>query len=346
MSYNTIEISAFLELAQEAGSCVFDVRSEGEFDQGHLPGAINFPLLRNEERHEVGICYKKKGSDAAVELGFQLVGPRFAEMIRKASDLSEGRSILVYCWRGGLRSNIVAWLLQTAGFKVTLLKGGYKSWRTLCLELFQSGPELNIIGGPTGVGKTEILEVASQKGVSCLDLERIAQHKGSAFGGLWGIQENTQEHFENRIALTLWNYRNSSTIWVEDESRFVGKLRVPDALFQRMSVSKVCFIERPLEIRVERVLAEYGVFEKEVLAERTRALSKRMGGDQVAKALACLEQGDMEGWLKPLLTYYDKTYLYSFEQRKNTVMKTLQWSNESVEQLVDLIITAQKNHGS
>lgn len=337
MNYSNIEIAQFIELAQEAGSCVFDARSEGEYASGHIPGAHSLPLLRNEERHEVGLCYKQEGSEAAVELGFKLVGPRFAQIIAEAKQKAKGRRVLVYCWRGGLRSNIMAWLLQTAGLRVSLLVGGYKSWRTMCLQLFEQGPKFKVIGGPTGVGKTELLECAVAEGIGCLNLEFLAQHKGSAFGGMERPQEVTQEHFENLLAHELWKYRLSECIWLEDESRFIGRIRIPDGVFERLSNAEVCFVERPKELRVHRILAEYGGFDKALLAERTLSLRKRMGGDQVAKSLESLEQGDMQGWLEPLLAYYDKGYHYGFAQHTDRRVRKIFWNEESCLEIVKII---------
>lgn len=338
MNYRKTDIAQFLELAHEAGSCVIDVRSESEFASGHFPGAMSLPLLNDAERHEVGICYKEKGNEAAVELGFRLVGPRFADLILEAKTKARGKHLLIYCWRGGSRSNIAAWLLSTAGFQVTLLLGGYKAWRSECLILFQSGPPLRILGGATGVGKTELLQEAQSRGQFCLHLEQLAQHKGSAFGGLWRAQEKTQEQFENDLAMALWHCKSASRIWVEDESRFVGRIRIPDGLFARMVSEPMYLIERPIELRAQRVLSEYGVFDKEVLAEKTRALAKRMGGEQVANAIACLEQEDWFGWIYPLLAYYDKTYRHSIARRNQQIEKVILWEHDSVEQVLKEMI--------
>lgn len=300
-----------MELALKAGSIIFDARSPKEFEEGHIPGAISLPLLDNNQRHEIGITYKQQGHDAAVEKGFELVGPHFAEKLKRAKELTDKREILVYCWRGGLRSNILAWLLQTGGFKVTLLKGGYKAFRNQNLNLFDAKGHPVVLSGKTGVGKTEILEKLIAANQHVVDLEGLANHKGSAFGGLGQNDQPNQEQFENLLGNQLRCIPNEHSVWIESESRFLGKIRIPDQLFNRMQCAPMVDIERPVEERTERILVEYGHFPKDLLAEKTLALNKRMGGEQVKAAIDYLENNQMREWIGLLLNYYDKGYSHS-----------------------------------
>jgi tRNA 2-selenouridine synthase len=176
------------------------VRSNKNYLDGHIPGAISFPLLKNEERAQVGTCYKNKGNFEAVILGYELVGPRFPEIIRAAKSKFEEKPLFVHCWRGGLRSRIMTNLLASAGFQVYLLKSGYKNYRNFVLNTFSKPYNFQVLSGYTGSGKTEILEFLKQNGKNVVDLEALANHRGSAFGGLGFSAQPTQEQFENNLA--------------------------------------------------------------------------------------------------------------------------------------------------
>jgi len=308
-----------MELALSAGSIFFDARSPKEYAEGHIPGAISLPLMDNDQRHEIGITYKKQGHDAAVEKGFELVGPHFSQKLKTAKAITTKREVLVYCWRGGLRSNILAWLLQTGGFNVTLLKGGYKAFRNQNMSLFCTKGNPVILSGKTGVGKTEILEKLIAANQSVVDLEGIANHKGSAFGGIGKEEQPNQEQFENLIANQFRTIPNDHSVWIESESRFIGKVRIPDVLFNRMNSAPIIDVERPFEERVERIMTEYGHFPKEILAEKTAGLSKRMGSEQVNIALDFLANDNLRDWIRMLLQYYDKGYTHSRIRKEEDV---------------------------
>jgi tRNA 2-selenouridine synthase len=311
-SVQTIEAKQILDLAKT--HCLIDARSPSEFAAGHIPGAVNVPILDDNQRHEVGICYKQKGNTAAVELGFQLAGGEFADKIRTANTLAQGRRVVVYCWRGGQRSTILSWLLSTVGLKIQRLEGGYKAFRQYANHFFSRSYALMMITGKTGSGKTEILQSLAQAGHNVIDLERLANHRGSAFGGINMPPQPTQEHFENCLAFELAQM-SGGDVWVEGESRFIGKVRIPDDFFTQMQNCASIQIELPLASRMHRVLEEYGHYDREILKEKTQSITKRMGGDKVKICLEALDQGDMHGWVMPLLEYYDKTYLHGIESR-------------------------------
>jgi tRNA 2-selenouridine synthase len=293
---------------------LIDVRSPKEYSHSHIPGAINLPLLNDEERHIVGLTYKEKGSDKAVEKGFELVGGKFADYIREARSISQKRDIVVYCWRGGMRSNIMAWVLELAGLPVSLIEGGYKQFRRTVLEDLSRLRNWIVVSGKTGTGKTEILHDLVNLGENVLDLEMLAHHKGSAFGALGQARQPSIEQFENKIAVSLAQLKEGP-IWVEDESRWIGGIKIPDAIYQAMRTSKTLAIARHENIRKQRILDEYGIFPKEQLAERTSQLQKRLGGDRMQLALEKLDAGDLHGWLDILMPYYDKMYTYGLDLR-------------------------------
>ena len=325
---NSTTIHDFVARAKE-GTPVFDTRSPNEFLAGHIPGSFNLPLLDNDERHRVGISYKEQGRDAAVRLGFELVGHKFASFIDAAKTQAPSGDLLIYCWRGGIRSNTMAWLLSSAGMNVTLLEGGYKEFRRWCLNQFEHPWPLMVLSGKTGAGKTEILHELRKYKEAIIDLEALVNHRGSAFGGLGLPSQPTQEFFENTLAWELSDCCSATRIWMENESRFIGRLRVPDPFFDQASKAGLISIDRSLEGRAQRILNEYGAFDKELLIEKTRSITKRMGGDRVKASVDALEAGDRMGWVLPLLDYYDRNYEHSINERKGRYERILQVKNET-----------------
>lgn len=294
-----------------------DVRSENEFAAGHIPHAINIPILNNEHRHLVGKCYKEVGHDAAVKLGYDLVGPLFDQLIAKAKEVSKEKDLVVYCWRGGMRSQIFADLMSANGMNVLRLSGGYKSFRHWCLDRFSSENRMIILAGKTGSDKTTWLKKLREYGEPVIDLEHLANHMGSAFGGIGKGSQPTQEHFENLLAIELSVVQElGNRFWIENESRFIGKVRMPDVFFNQFPASPHLELDVNLEHRIATIIRDYGDFEPAILLEKTQTLSKRMGSEQVKNACIHLEEGRKEDWIKLLLHYYDDTYLHSKERSK------------------------------
>jgi tRNA 2-selenouridine synthase len=314
--HKTLDPTPFHEHMLSPGSCVLDVRSPGEFAKSHLPNALNLPLLNDEERKAVGITYKAEGREKAVSLGLQLVGGKFAAYVEKAQQLSPQRRVMVYCWRGGMRSHIMAWLLDLAGFHVILLKGGYKAWRNEGLAELQRQKNIVVLAGLTGSGKTELLQQLAEQGEQVLNLEELAHHKGSSFGALGEKTQPTQEEFENRITVRWRSFDQSKPVWVENESRFIGKLRIPDVLMDATTAAPVIQVVRSTEERVERILNEYGNFSKEELIQCTLHLAKRMGHERVKLAIDHLENDRWHAWVQILLDYYDKGYWHSIAEHR------------------------------
>lgn len=226
-------------------SPILDVRSPSEFAQAHIPNAISFPLFTDEERAQVGICYKHEGRDAAVELGFAIAGGKFAGFIAQAKEIAPDRHVRLHCWRGGMRSGAVAWVLGMAGFEVTTLKGGYKAFRHWAMRQNEKSLRVITLGGMTGTGKTKILAALAAEGEQVLDLEAIANHRGSSYGALGLPPQPSTEQFENLIAMQWSKFDRDRPVWIEAESRGIGRCRVPVGIFDQMKQAPILQIVRP-----------------------------------------------------------------------------------------------------
>jgi tRNA 2-selenouridine synthase len=313
MSFRFLTPDTFL---QQAGQYpVFDVRSPSEYRKGHIPGACSLPLLSDAERREVGILYKHQGRESAVMRGLEIVGPRLTDYIVKVRDFTDSKQILVHCWRGGQRSESLAWLLSTVGYRVGILKGGYKAYRKHVLAAFENPLHLLVLGGMTGSGKTEILHNLQRRRQQILDLEGLAHHKGSAFGAVETVEQPTPEQFENDLFDHLRVLDTGLPIWVEDESRRIGRVSVPEGMFRQMRTAPVLRVHVPREVRVERLCSDYGTVPQEKLCRAVQAISKRLGGERTRLALQAIADGDYATATHAVLDYYDKTYLYGLSKR-------------------------------
>ncbi len=301
--------------------CLLDARSPAEFSRGAIPGAHLFPLFYDTERHQVGLTYHTSGRDAAIKVGLELVGPRLRQFIEDAERLSSGcRRLILYCWRGGMRSAALAWLLDLYGFDVLTLRGGYKAFRRYVLATLDQTYRFILIGGMTGAGKTDLLSSLADHGEATIDLERLASHRGSAFGALGLPPQPTQQQFENMLAVELWKHRNAPRIWIEDESRHIGQRVLPLSLWQQMQSAPILALDVPLEQRIERLIQEYGAFPPEQLAECLRAIRERLGAERYAKALAALEHNRLEDVASLALVHYDKSYQHSLRKRADRIV--------------------------
>lgn len=308
MAVSKVSIGELISLATEKRVPVFDARSESEFLHAHFPGALNLPLLVDEHRAIVGTIYKQKGHDEAVISGFELAGPRFHHIIRSAREAAPEGKVLVYCWRGGMRSKILSWLLEQAGFDIFLLEGGYKSFRRWTAAVFEEQRNVIVLGGPTGSGKTAILNELAQLGEQVIDLEAIANHKGSAFGSLGKDGQPSQEQFENILALQ-WNLTDKSRwLWLENESRTIGSCSLPATIYNAIRSAPVVDVRIGMDRRRKRILGEYAIFPVSVLKATTEKIGKRLGPQHLKKALEALDRNDLENWLTIVIHYYDKLY--------------------------------------
>lgn len=330
MTIEKITIQQFLDLANQYP--VLDVRSPGEYEHAHIPEAYSLPLFDDEERKVVGTAYKQESKQKAIKKGLEYFGVKMVKMVEEAeriidaynaqnaADRPKQKTVIVHCWRGGMRSAGVAWLLDLYGFKVHTLIGGYKSFRRWCNVQFNKEYLFKIIGGYTGSGKTEILKALAFSGGTAIDLEALAHHKGSAFGHLGQKPQPTQEMFENRLAIALSAATSAGCIWLEDESQRIGTVNIPPLLYTYIKTRPVYFLEIPFKERLKYIADKYGIFEKEKLAESIIRIEKRLGGLETKMALQYLEGGDILNCFRILLKYYDKYYLKCLEQKKENTL--------------------------
>lgn len=307
-------------LDQREVAPLVDVRTPAEFETGHIPGAVNMPLFSNEERVVVGTLYAKQGKDEAVEKGLEFVGPKMAGFVRQAKELaSVDKRINMYCWRGGMRSGSMGWLLETAGMNIGLIRGGYKAYRSFIREDFAREIPVVVLGGMTGSGKTEILHQLALQGEQVLDLEGLANHRGSAFGALGESGQPTNEMFENNTWEIWKGFQGDRVVWVEDESMAIGNVRINPVLYNRMTAGMALNLMVPYEDRVGRLVNEYGGFGCEVLQQTIRHISRRVGSDRVEIACKALDKGDVCEAVRIVLHYYDKAYQHGLEGKASVL---------------------------
>jgi len=310
-------------LSQKPMLPIIDVRTPAEFKIGHVPGAVNIPLFSNEERAHVGTVYKKQSQEQALKLGYKYVTPKLESYVTEAKKVEVDGELVVYCWRGGMRSKAFAEHIHDNGIKkVNVIEGGYKAYRKHALESFDKPSSIYVLGGYTGSGKTRILEHFLDAGHQVIDLEGLANHKGSAFGGIGQEEQPTTEHFSN---LLFWEWKEmdlSLPLWVEDESSNIGSANIPENFFAHMRESKVYFLNMPKEQRAKILVEEYATCEKSSLAHSIERISKRLGGLRSTEALQYLQEGNYYETALITLDYYDKFYLKGLNRRdqKNVII--------------------------
>lgn len=315
-----LQVEEFLE---RSSNCpVIDVRSPGEYGKAHIPGAFNLPLFTDEERAKVGTTYKKKGREAAVLVGLELVGPKLQHFVKEALSLKSDKALL-YCWRGGMRSGSMGWLLEQAGIKVSLLSGGYKSYRNYLLSYFARPYKIVLLGGYTGAGKTPLLKELEQKGEQIIDLEAIAHHKGSAFGAIGETEQPSTEMFENLLFSKISTLDPTLPVWIEDESRNIGKDFIPEPLWLQMRSAPLIVVESSFEERLTRLVKDYGFTSKEELSTSIKKIEKRLGYDRCKEALKACEDGELTAAATVCLTYYDKAYHTQLEKRFGSQLEAM-----------------------
>jgi tRNA 2-selenouridine synthase len=316
-----------------------DVRSEGEFGLGAIPGFTNQPILNNEERHLIGIEYKQHGQPRAIELGHKLVEPN--REVRVASWLRTlgGSTGVVSCWRGGLRSKIAAEWMGAKDAQVSIVTGGYKALRRELLSLMNSPPPLTVIAGWTGSGKTKLIEDFNGPK---LDLEKLAHHRGSCFGDILDVRSGLQNQpsqgtFENAIGLSLWN--QPGPVIVEDESTRIGSLNIANTLKNKMRDAPVIFVEATILERATNIFEGYisKPFEEGIGIEKIRDyflsrlhfIHRHLGGkafEEIRLKISLafvrgLDPKDHIPWIEDLLVqHYDKAYSYSFEKTSRKIL--------------------------
>lgn len=372
MAVEKIYIEQFLELAKRYP--VLDVRSPAEYKYAHIPGSYSLPLFTDEERKIVGTTYKQQSREQAIKIGLDFFGPKMRLMVEKAEEIIGNRQrainnhandgnplpiancLLLYCWRGGMRSGAVSWLLDMYGFKVCTLIGGYKKFRNYVLDTFKLPFKFNILGGYTGSGKTELLKSLKEKGETVIDLEDIAKHKGSAFGSIGMPEQPGQEMFENLLAtelrksivkneLSIKDTSHSplaihhSPLWLEDESQRIGHVNIPNELWKIMRQSPVYFLDIPFEERLRHIIQEYGQLDPKKVEEAIIRISQKLGNLNAKTAILLLKEGKIAESFDILLKYYDKQYFKSLHNREgiNSLLQTVECKSVTPENASQLI---------
>lgn len=289
---------------------LIDVRSPSEFLQGHLPHAVNIPLFTDEERAVVGTRYHDAGKDAALLVGLEFAGAKLPEYVKRLNKITKGktREIILYCWRGGMRSASLAWLFSTAGYHARVIEGGYKACRSYIRQHSGKGSPMLVLGGMTGSGKTDIIHELGRLGDQIIDLEGIAHNRGSVFGHLGQLPQPTNEQFENNLFDAWSKLDPSKPVWIEDESRSIGTVSLPGPFFEQMKRSLLVMLRVPFNIRVARLCNDYAGFEKNSLLDSLGKITQAIGGQGIADAQRHILAGNFAPAIMLVLAYYDKTY--------------------------------------
>lgn len=300
---------------------LIDVRSPGEFNKGHIPSAFNIPLFTNDERAHVGTVYKQKGQDKAIELGYEYVTPKLNWFVEAAKEVAPNNKVVVHCWRGGMRSHSFAEHLSKNGFdEVKVVSKGYKAFRNFVLDSFDVNADLKVIGGYTGSGKTYILSSLKDMGCQTIDLEDIANHKGSAFGAIGESDQPTVEQFENNLFEQWRKLDFNQAVFIEDESHSIGGVKLPMNLFKKIRSAVTYFIDVPKEKRALTLVDDYAGIDDVLLKEAIIRISKRLGGLAAKQSLEALEIKDYNKVAMLSLNYYDKAYMRGVLKRDENMV--------------------------
>jgi len=337
--FNTVTVEEALSMTD---SLFLDMRSPSEYADGHLPGSINIPVFTNEERAEVGVLYRHQGAEIAKIKGLEIASVKLPNMIQQINQLANQQSVIVYCWRGGMRSRSIATILDLMGVPVYQLTGGYKAYRSYVLARLHNhriNPRIVLLHGLTGVGKTTILQMLAQRAIPTIDLEDLANHRGSVFGHIGKGPSVTAKNFDAVLLTLLEKYQQESYIIVEAESKRIGNVYLPDCLYKAMQAGLHVLVTASKETRINRLLEEYlqeGGIPSTVIIQSLETLQTRLGKAKVKILQDLVMQGEYHRFVEILLVdYYDP--LYKYEGPDNTEYD-LCISSENMTEATDQII--------
>ena len=302
---------------------IVDVRSPIEFSKGHWPGAINIPLFSDIQRELIGKSYKKESRLKAILNGLKATLPNTKNLLKIIHETTneekrEINSLRIYCWRGGMRSSAFAWLARTIGVKTYLLEGGYKSYRKWVSTQFEAYLPIRLVGGKTGTRKTDLLNHINNKNIYVIDLEGIANHRGSSFGALGMKKQPSTQQFENILAESINKFHKSKAIeiWIEAESSTLGKCRIPKSLYTKMRNAPILEIIKSVNERVDNLVNVYSQNSQIELKDAVNRISKRLGPQRTKEAILAIEKKEWSKACKAMLYYYDKCYEYELKKTK------------------------------
>lgn len=302
-----------------------DMRSPSEFSIGHILGAINIPLFSDEERIEVGTLYRQIGIEQAKELGLSIASGKLPAIVTQIQSLYKtGRPIIVYCWRGGMRSKSIVTVLNLMGIQALQLIGGYKAHRRHVLDSLLNltiNAKIIVLCGSTGVGKTSLLQLLEKKNIPIIDLEKLANHRGSVFGQIGLGKSTTAQFFDATLLMELENLNEHPYIIVECESKRIGNVYLPECLHKAMHTGLQILVHTDIETRISRLIAEYTDLNKihsDEILKSIKALTKRLGAEKTGELLHNFDQGEIRKVVGTLLTnYYDPLYGYEKLDKNN-----------------------------
>lgn len=314
--FEDMTLDDLLERQKTESITLIDVRSPQEFAEATIPGSINIPLFDNAERAEVGTLYKQAGPEVAKERGLAIFSAKLPRFIAAFKSIQSPR--VVYCWRGGMRSKTAATVLDLMGTPVYRLDGGirsYRRWVVRTLEEAQFKPKMYVLNGYTGSGKTVLLQRLEQHGYPVLDLEGLANHRGSVFGQI-GLEPHNQKKFESLLVQDMIRYKHAPFILLEGESKRIGKASLPQFLYDKKEKGMQLFIHLPLEVRVQNILDAYHPHEQKAQCIEAFQIIKKRIHTPIAKQIETdLQQENFESAIKLLLEfYYDTRYEHAAKQ--------------------------------
>ncbi len=348
MTSKSLNIIDFIE--NSFNELIIDVRAPIEFEKGHMTNAINIPLFEDVERAEIGTLYKQQGKEIAVNRGLEIVSPKLVPFVNQVKLLSKNKKVFIYCFRGGMRSNSFAWLMNTSGLDATILEGGYKTYRNHVLEFFEQEKKLVIIGGMTGSGKTDLLKKLDKINFQIIDLEKLANHKGSAFGTINEEKQKPQQIFENNLFHQMRLLDSKKIILIEDESQTIGFNKIPHGLWLQMKKAPIIKLEIPFEVRVQKLVNDYTTTNIEALKACVMKIEQNLGKQNAQLCLKYLDENNLTDVARLTLKYYDKAYTYTYDKKTTQhivpfILETIN-EEENILKLKELINSLETNHAN
>lgn len=325
---------------------VIDVRSPSEYRRGHIPHAVSIPLFSDAERAAVGTAYVREGRDSAIEIGLGYVLPRMSAFVCDVGTVLShaiNASVILYCWRGGMRSAAFAGLLRKEGIASEVIPRGYKAYRQKVLTDISQHGRLIVISGRTGSGKTRLIEELRSRGYAVINLEAIAKHRGSAFGSVGMPEQPTSEHAMNIVHSELMKFKSDQVVFIEDESQSIGYVNIDHGLFERMRTSPRILLDVPVDARLTNLCTEYGSADPAQLEAGFRKIHRKLGGAMLAVALTELHKGNFFDAARAALDYYDATYDYTLKRSASTIVSTISSTDGNIDELADRVTNLTKS---